>query len=132
MRKAPVILLGILFLLPAWVHADDEDLSPQEIKTLFFGKDNRVAVSNPQDAPWAAIGQLETASGNLCTATLIADNIALTAGHCLLMPLMASVTKPLHYVLSLPKVSGDMRFTTLKAVSIARWAINSSPMAMAG
>ncbi len=86
MRKAPVILLGILFLLPAWVHADDEVLSPQEIKTLFFGRDDRVAVSNPQDAPWAAIGQLETASGNLCTATLIADNIALTAGHCLLMP----------------------------------------------
>ncbi|VDZ94188.1 Putative protease ydgD [Salmonella enterica subsp. enterica] len=33
-----------------------------------------------------AIGQLETASGNLCTATLISPHIALTAGHCLLTP----------------------------------------------
>ncbi len=33
-----------------------------------------------------AVGQLETASGNLCTATLIAPNLALTAGHCLLTP----------------------------------------------
>lgn len=35
---------------------------------------------------WDAIGQLETASGNLCTATLITPRLALTAGHCLLMP----------------------------------------------
>ena len=37
-------------------------------------------------APWDAIGQLETASGNLCTATLITPQLALTAGHCLLTP----------------------------------------------
>lgn len=43
-------------------------------------------VADPTQSPWDAIGQLETASGNLCTATLISPHIALTAGHCLLTP----------------------------------------------
>ncbi|WP_300001557.1 serine protease [uncultured Cedecea sp.] len=58
--------------------------SDAETKTLFFGKDNRDPVTQTTSAPWDAIGQLETASGNLCTATLIAPHLALTAGHCLL------------------------------------------------
>lgn len=58
--------------------------SEAETKTLFFGQDNRVPVAHTASAPWDAIGQLETASGNLCTATLIAPQLALTAGHCLL------------------------------------------------
>lgn len=67
-------------------YADEDALSAQQIKTLFFGKDHRIAVSNTTDSPWDAIGQLETESGNLCTATLISTNVALTAGHCLLAP----------------------------------------------
>ena len=51
-----------------------------------FGHDDRVPVNDTTQSPWDAVGQLETASGNLCTATLIAPNLALTAGHCLLTP----------------------------------------------
>ncbi len=43
-------------------------------------------MNDTTQSPWDAVGQLETASGNLCTATLIAPNLALTAGHCLLTP----------------------------------------------
>ncbi|WP_241607561.1 trypsin-like serine peptidase [Rosenbergiella australiborealis] len=67
-------------------YADDDTPSASQIKTLFFGKDHRVEISRPQDHPWDAIGQLETESGNLCTATLISPHVALTAGHCLLAP----------------------------------------------
>ncbi|MBT0720813.1 serine protease [Rosenbergiella collisarenosi] len=67
-------------------YADDDTLSAAQIKTLFFGQDHRVEIAKPQDHPWDAIGQLETESGNLCTATLISPHIALTAGHCLLAP----------------------------------------------
>ena len=66
--------------------ADEDTLSAAQIKTLFFGKDHRVEILKPQDHPWDAIGQLETESGNLCTATLISPHVALTAGHCLLAP----------------------------------------------
>ncbi|MCE0491576.1 serine protease [Pantoea sp. Mb-10] len=86
MRLAILFFVGI-FSVTLTAHADDEDgLSPQDIKTLFFGKDHRVAITDVSAAPWDAIGQLETESGNLCTATLISAHLALTAGHCLLAP----------------------------------------------
>lgn len=53
---------------------------------LFFGHDQRQAITDPAGWPWQAIGQVETASGNLCTATLISPHLALTAGHCVLTP----------------------------------------------
>ena len=89
MRTAFVCcLLGSLSVIPFIAHADDSEsgISAKEIKTLFFGQDDRVLVSHPTQDPWDAIGQLETASGNLCTATLISPHLALTAGHCLLAP----------------------------------------------
>ncbi|PLN72177.1 serine protease, partial [Klebsiella pneumoniae] len=43
-------------------------MSAKDIKTLFFGHDDRKAVNRPEESPWDAIGQLETDSGNLCTA----------------------------------------------------------------
>ncbi|MEN0583034.1 MULTISPECIES: serine protease [unclassified Kosakonia] len=89
MRKTVVLLLGPLFLFSAVGHADDggdDAISARDVKTLFFGHDDRVPVTTPTKAPWDAIGQLETASGNLCTATLISPHLALTAGHCLLTP----------------------------------------------
>ncbi len=86
MRNTLIFLLGMACLAPVVSHANDDDLSPQEMKTLFFGKDDRHLVNDPQSPPWDAIGQLETASGNLCTATLISSHVALTAGHCLLEP----------------------------------------------
>ena len=89
MRKTVVIFLGSLCLSAFFAHADDggdSEMSSSDVTTLFFGKDDRIAVQDPTDAPWDAIGQLETASGNLCTATLISPHLALTAGHCLLSP----------------------------------------------
>lgn len=89
MRKTVVWLLGIVCLSASYVGADtgeQSEMNPGDITTLFFGKDDREPVSDPTDAPWDAIGQLETASGKLCTATLISPHLALTAGHCLLSP----------------------------------------------
>lgn len=87
MRLAILLLTG-LCCFTNLAHADDDDDAPNpaEIKTLFFGKDHRKAISDVTAAPWDAIGQLETESGNLCTATLISAHLALTAGHCLLTP----------------------------------------------
>ncbi|SNY70153.1 serine protease [Enterobacter sp. CC120223-11] len=90
MRRSIVVLLGAVSLFSPLTHADDDSddtgISAKDLKTLFFGHDDRVKVTNPTQSPWDAIGQLETASGNLCTATLISPHLALTAGHCLLTP----------------------------------------------
>ena len=86
MRKSVVLLLGTFGLFSGFSQADDggdDAISAKELKTLFFGHDDRTRVTDPTQAPWDAIGQLETASGNLCTATLITPQLALTAGHCL-------------------------------------------------
>ncbi|EKN3498046.1 serine protease [Yersinia enterocolitica] len=90
MRLSSLLLLSLLSLSVA--HAlpltdtsnDDSNIADQT--TLFFGKDDRTAVTNGSQWPWQAIGQVETASGNLCTATLISPRLALTAGHCVLAP----------------------------------------------
>jgi len=79
------ILISLLLSIYSQIAvADTAKLTEQKI--LFFGADDRVAIENSENWPWQAIGQLETASGHLCTATLIAPNLALTAGHCLLRP----------------------------------------------
>ncbi|MGE4865404.1 trypsin-like serine peptidase [Yersinia enterocolitica] len=90
MRLSSLLLLSLLPLSVA--HAlpltdtsnDDSNIADQT--TLFFGKDDRTAVTNGSQWPWQAIGQVETANGNLCTATLISPRLALTAGHCVLAP----------------------------------------------
>lgn len=96
MHKTVVLLLGTFFLPVFFAHADvgEAPQATSEIATLFFGHDDRVRVDNPTDAPWDAIGQLETESGNLCTATLISPHLALTAGHCLLKPPSGKADRP--------------------------------------
>ena len=89
MRTTIAVVLGAISLTSAFVFADKPDVARSandEVSTLFFGHDDRVPVNDTTQSPWDAVGQLETASGNLCTATLIAPNLALTAGHCLLTP----------------------------------------------
>lgn len=80
---APVLYCAITAQPAA---ADDEVLTPAQQIQLFYGKDDRVKITNVTQAPWDAIGQIETESGNLCTATLITSRLVLTAGHCLLAP----------------------------------------------
>lgn len=46
-----------------------------------FGYDDRVVVDTSR-YPWSAIGALMFSSGGMCTATLVADNIVITAAHC--------------------------------------------------
>jgi protease YdgD len=98
MRRSIVVLLGAICLFAPLTHADDDSddtgISASDLKTLFFGHDDRVKVTNSTQSPWDAIGQLETASGNLCTATLISPHLALTAGHCLLTPPRGKLDKP--------------------------------------
>nr|VUD24486.1 Putative protease ydgD [Salmonella sp. NCTC 7297] len=89
MHKTIAVLLGIVCFLPVIADARESDTDAtdaSDVKTLFFNHDDRAPVADPTQSPWDAIGQLETASGNLCTATLISPHIALTAGHCLLTP----------------------------------------------
>ncbi|EOD3490852.1 serine protease [Cronobacter malonaticus] len=89
MRKTVFLLLGSL-LLPVFItyadEGDDASETASDVQTLFFNHDDRTPVPDPAASPWDAIGQLETESGNLCTATLISPHLALTAGHCLLSP----------------------------------------------
>ncbi|GAA3606447.1 serine protease [Gibbsiella greigii] len=81
----PLLLLLCAFPFSLSLSAQaDESLAEQT--RLFFGKDDRVKITETNTLPWQAIGQVETASGNLCTATLISPHLALTAGHCVLAP----------------------------------------------
>ncbi|ANE73892.1 trypsin-like serine peptidase [Dickeya solani] len=70
----------------AWADNDPSATTEQQKQTLFFNHDDRDKVPDTAQWPWQAIGQLETASGNLCTATLISPHLALTAGHCVVAP----------------------------------------------
>ena len=68
MHKTIAVLLGSICLFPVVAHAEQPATTIAEadnIKTLFFGHDDRVRVTDPTQSPWDAIGQLETASGNL-------------------------------------------------------------------
>jgi protease YdgD len=83
--RIPVLLLLCSFPLTLSFCAG-ADTSAADKTRLFFGKDQRIKISETNAWPWQAIGQVESASGNLCTATLISPHLALTAGHCVLAP----------------------------------------------
>ena len=55
---------------------------PMTINDHYFGRDDRVRV-NAQQAPWRYMGKFTNASGERCTATLIARNVLVTAAHCI-------------------------------------------------
>ena len=70
-------------------ESDDEDPDATEQTAqnliLFFGNDDRVFVSPPYAGAFSAIGKMQTVGESLCTATLIAPDLAVTAAHCFLM-----------------------------------------------
>ncbi len=73
MRTTIAVVLGAIGLTSALCLQDKPDVARSandEVSTLFFGHDDRVPVNDTTQSPWDAVGQLETASGNLCTATL--------------------------------------------------------------
>lgn len=53
MRRAVFVLLGSLSALSMAVHADDGDsgMSAKDVKTLFFGQDDRTLVADATDSP---------------------------------------------------------------------------------
>ncbi|MBI1188197.1 MAG: trypsin-like serine protease [Alphaproteobacteria bacterium] len=55
---------------------------PLTINDHFFGRDDRVRVDAAQ-TPWAQVGLLRLASGETCTATLIGEDVVVTAAHCI-------------------------------------------------
>ncbi len=55
---------------------------PMTINDHYFGHDDRVFMDTAT-TPWNAIGQIELESGGACTATLIADDVLITASHCI-------------------------------------------------
>ncbi len=78
MRTFPLLLLCLLSM--GINNAASAASLTKEQRVLFFGHDSRQPIVKPDTRPWQAIGQVETASGNLCTATLISPYLALTAG----------------------------------------------------
>lgn len=54
--------------------------TPEQTR-LFFGHDDRRVVS-VDTAPWQSLGQVRTASGSICTGSMVAPDVVLTAGHC--------------------------------------------------
>ncbi len=54
---------------------------PMQITDHFFGHDDRVLMDMSQ-FPWSVIGILEVSDGE-CTATLVAEDVIVTAAHCI-------------------------------------------------
>lgn len=48
-----------------------------------IGRDTRVLIRNTAAAPYRYICNLDNGSGPMCTGTLVAPNVVLTAAHCL-------------------------------------------------
>ena len=55
---------------------------PLTINDHYFGRDDRVFMDTSV-FPWVTVGQISFDSGGACTATLIADDVLITAAHCI-------------------------------------------------
>ncbi|WP_291891691.1 trypsin-like serine protease [Maricaulis sp.] len=55
---------------------------PLGINDHFFGHDDRIFMDTAQ-FPWSVIGQVDFDAGGACTATLIAEDVLITAAHCI-------------------------------------------------
>ncbi|WP_291843290.1 trypsin-like serine protease [Maricaulis sp.] len=55
---------------------------PLTINDHYFGRDDRV-FHDTTTFPWSVVGQVDFDTGGACTATLIGDDILITASHCI-------------------------------------------------
>ena len=55
---------------------------PLGINDHYFGHDDRVFMDTSQ-FPWTVVGQITFDAGGACTATLIGDDVLITASHCI-------------------------------------------------
>lgn len=65
-----LLLLVILMMFGTLARAE----GPSTLRTLMTGDDSR---------GWQAVGRLNIGDGSFCTGALIADNLVLTAAHCM-------------------------------------------------
>lgn len=72
-----------LFLLLLLGHACAAQALTLEEKTLFFGRDDRINV-DAKVQPWSMVVKWRTRTDTLCTGALVAPDIVVSAGHCLL------------------------------------------------
>ena len=55
---------------------------PMQISDHYFGHDDRV-IMDTSEMPWLVVGTVVDDNGGSCTATLIAEDILITAAHCI-------------------------------------------------
>lgn len=76
-----------LFLMGGWssspARAADAKLHERLLKLKSNPGDDHRAIVDSTQAPWRAVGRLNSRLGGHCTATVIAPNRVLTAAHCL-------------------------------------------------
>jgi len=79
----------LLFLLIGMAAAMTDRLAPgQDLRPGIIGQDDRVRLDK-QGPPWDAVGQVNVAGFDrvdICTGTLTAPNVVMTAAHCVMNP----------------------------------------------
>ena len=85
---------------PAWAQGQKAPVVPRSELPGIGASDPRRPVSSAQ-APWNALGRVQTELGNRCTGTLIAPDRVLTAAHCLISPRSGKLVQPssIHFLL---------------------------------
>lgn len=93
-RRLELLLMLLFALAPTSGAAAEKTLLPG------IGADDRRRPVLSTAWPWAAIGRLNTSTGRHCTATLIARDRVVTAGHCVRDPRTGKPLQPsaLHFL----------------------------------
>ncbi len=73
-----------LAVLIAGISIPDVSAAAEPTRRLvgILGDDDRVLL-DPVDWPWTALGRLNRATGGFCTGVAVAEDVVLTAAHCL-------------------------------------------------